>query len=364
MKEVKDLLFYEKIFSENQFSPLEGHLDLTYRCGFNCVHCYCQGLNHKGRELTASAWEKIIGNIKNSGCIFLVFSGGDPFSRQDFLKIYSYAKEKGFVITIFTNGYNLTQKIIDHLIQLPPFSIEITLNGITAKTYEQITRKKGSFNKVIDNIKKLKKAKLPLVLKTNCLKQNKHEIHKIKAFADKFLGKTKGRYHFKYDPMIYPRLNGDIAPTQYRLSFKELQGMRKQDKDMWRQFQKSLRLDIPELERDKKYLYQCNSWLNQFFVSPTGRIRFCEFSDKFSADLKKSGLKEAFCKIAPRILKEEFKTDSRCRDCRLRAICYTCPARAYLETGNEEAPVEFYCQLAQEAEKAGKVEENNAKEMR
>lgn len=356
MKEARDRFFYEKLFGKNQFSPLEGQLDLTYRCGFNCIHCYCQGLNKKSRELTAAGWKKIIDDIKDAGCMFLIFSGGDPFFRKDFLEIYSYAKKKGFIVSLFTNGYKFSQESIDHLVKSPPLRIEITLNGITAHTFEAITRKKGSFVKVMDNIKKLKEAKLPLILKTNCLKQNKQEIHKIKAFADEFLGKTNGEYHFKYDPMIYPRLNGDTTPTHYRLSFREIEELRKQDKDMRREFRKSLRLELPKLERPKRYLYHCNSWLRQFFVSPEGRLRFCEFSNKFSVDMKRTRLKEAFYKIAPSIFKEEFKTDSRCRSCRLRPVCLRCPARAYLETGDEEAPVPFYCELATEMKELVKQE--------
>lgn len=361
MKEISDRFFYEKLSSKNQFSPTEGHLDLTYRCDFSCIHCYCQGMGDPSRELTTAGWKKIIDDIKSAGCVFVSFSGGDPLVRKDFLEIYSYAKEQGFIVTLFTSGYSLTGKIIDFLAKSPPFSIEITLNGITDRTYETITRKKGSWGRVMDNIKKLKVAKLPLILKANCLKQNKHEIHKIKKFADELLGKTKGKYHFKYDTMIYPRLNGDITPTHYRLSFKEIEELRKQDEDMWKESQQRLRFELPKLERDRKFLYHCNSWLSQFFINPAGRLRFCEFSDQFSVDMTKVRMKDAFYKMAPQILKKEFKTDSRCKNCRLRPVCYRCPARAYLETGNEEAPVEFYCELAGDLEREMSSSRSNRK---
>ncbi|GAG92572.1 unnamed protein product [marine sediment metagenome] len=39
------------------------------------------------------------------------------------MEIYSYAKEKGFVITIFTNGLLFTKKIMEYLAKSPPLSI-------------------------------------------------------------------------------------------------------------------------------------------------------------------------------------------------------------------------------------------------
>ena len=48
---------------------------------------------------------------------------------------------------------------------------------------------------------------------------------------------------------------------------------------------------------------------------------------------------------------QKFKKVSKCKECKLRAYCYYCPARAYLETGDEESSVEHYCELANGFEK-------------
>ena len=66
--------------------------------------------------------------IHKEGCLWLTFTGGDPLVREDFLEIYSHAKKKGFIVTIFTNGQAFTKEIFDYLGKSPPFSIEITKN--------------------------------------------------------------------------------------------------------------------------------------------------------------------------------------------------------------------------------------------
>lgn len=349
MKNVHKQSFFGRLYNKKEHYPWCGQFDLTYRCNFNCVHCYCAGSGKEDKELSVAEWKKIIDEIHKEGCFQLCFSGGDPLIKEDFLEIYSYAKKKAFIVTIFTNGYGFTEQIIDHLVKSPPYSIEITLNGITKDTYEAITQVPGSFAKVIENIRRLAENKLSFILKSNCLKQNKHEIGKIKAFTEDLLGKQlKNEYNFKYDPMIFPRLNADKTPCEYRLSPEELLEVKKQDPDIWGEYQKGLHADLPDLQRGENSLYICNSWMSQFFVNPYGRIKFCQLSDKFSADLKTMPFKQAFYSWPAQILNQRFKTDSKCRNCNLRILCYHCPSRAYLETGSEESPVEYYCQLVED----------------
>jgi len=348
MKETNIDYFYSTLSNRKRPYPLYGQIELTYRCGLDCIHCYCKGSEDQAKELTTKEWKEIIDEIKRRGCFWLIFTGGDPLIREDFLEIYAYAKKKCFIISIFTNGYSVTDRTINYLAKSPPYCIEITLNGITQETYESITQVKGSFDIVMENIKKIKEKKLLLLLKSNFLKQNKNEIGRIKAFADKFLGKSCGKYYFQYDPMIYPRLNGDKSSCNHRLSSEEILEVKRADTDIWRQYQKRLHQDFPALKRGKDFLYHCNSWREGFIIDPYARLKFCNFSKKSSVNLKTTSFKEGFYQVFPQVLKEKFKTNSKCQSCSLRSVCHYCPARAYLETGDEEAPVPYYCWLAQE----------------
>lgn len=348
MKKMQAGLFANRLNRKlpQQF-PISGQIELTYRCNLKCIHCYCKGLEDKDKELTTEFWKRILDTLQKQGCLYLCFTGGDPLMRDDFLEIYSYAKEKGFLINLFTNGTMLTSKLIDYLENHPPVYIEITLNGITQKTYESITQIPGSFLKVIKTIHMLKESKLPFILKSNCLKQNKREIVKVKAFTEQlFTGLPRNKYRFKYDVMIYPRLNLDKAPTRYRLPFKELSAVKKQDPDIWKEYQKNLRCRLPVSKRDRSYLYLCNAWQQHFFINPYGYLKFCRLSDKFGVNLRRISFNHGFYRVFPQLLRGKFKTNSKCKDCKLRTICYYCPARAYLETGDEEAPIPYFCELA------------------
>ncbi len=349
MKISSSRVFDSKLYRQNSHFPLEGQLELTYRCNYNCVHCYCQGVGDAKKELSFSEWKEILNQIQQAGCLWVGFTGGDPLTRPDFLDIYSYAKHKGFLVSVLTNGYGLNKKILKHFAKSPPNSVEITLNGITQKTYESITRKAGSFFPVRENIKKLKSLNITCYIKTNCLTLNSHEVVRIKKWVDGFLGKQSGyKYHFSYDPVIFPKLNGDPAPCAYRIPFQELLKIFRQDPDLSLEYKQFLSCEFPKLERPREFIYQCSSWKKLFSVDPYGRLKFCLFSDKFSVDLKKESFKDGFYKNFPFLRKEKFKTDSKCKTCSLLPVCNWCPAKAYLETGNEEHPVEYYCSFAEQ----------------
>ncbi len=350
--------FYGFLLEQRKgMQPLSGQLELTYRCNLNCIHCYLG--EHCGfqfsaekKELSLRDWQKIIGQLHREGCLMLTLTGGEPLLRRDFFSIYEYAKQKGFLINIFTNGLLLDDISIDLLKRLSPHSIEMTLNGISKRTYESVTRIPGSFEKAMEVIKKLAKAKLPLSLKVNGLKQNKHEITKIKTFTEKLLGKNK----FKFDSSILPRwkrpgVTGDFSPdpTKLRLSPKEIREIEEKDPDMRLLRQESLNSG-PNLKRLPEYLYHCNSWQSHFFINPYGRLRFCCISEKYSTDLTEHSFSHGFYKEFPRIYKERFRFNRReaseCIYCNLRSLCQNCPAKAFLETGDEERQVSYYCEIA------------------
>ncbi len=88
--------------------PLGGTLELTERCNLGCLHCYINqpGSSQaaKARELTLRQIQRLIDEITDAGCFYLLITGGEPLLRPDFRDIWRYAKKKGLLVTLFTNG--------------------------------------------------------------------------------------------------------------------------------------------------------------------------------------------------------------------------------------------------------------------
>ena len=129
MKEISYGHLYLKLRDRKEQMPVSGQIELTYRCNLDCVQCYCDGMEYGGsrsqvvgnryqvEELKIKEWKRILDEIHKEGCLFITFTGGDPLVREDFIELYSYAKEKGFVISIFTNAYGFSDETIDYLVK-------------------------------------------------------------------------------------------------------------------------------------------------------------------------------------------------------------------------------------------------------
>ena len=136
--------------------PMEVSIEVTRRCPLECLHCYnnlpMADRAARNRELSLEEYRRLLDQIADAGCFWILFTGGEIFARPDFLDIYSYAKSKGFLITLFTNGTMITERIADFLAEYRPFAIEITLYGATRKTYDALTQIPGSYDRCMRGI--------------------------------------------------------------------------------------------------------------------------------------------------------------------------------------------------------------------
>jgi|GEM_PF-1067044 len=341
------IAYLEEKFGNFVHKPVYGHIELTYRCNYACLHCCCQGSENIAKELTTKEILKILDDIHQAGCLWLAISGGDPLLRDDFKIIYYYAKKKGFLITLLTNGYLLNKKLIDYLAKYPPISIDITVNSMDEKIYRHVTgAPRRALKKVKDNIEYAAKKGLSIIIKANAMKPNKNCIPQIKKWAAALPSKSPEKlFNFRYDPIIYPRFNGDTSPCRLRLNQKELATLAKLDPDIACEERERKHKTISKTCRNNK-IYYCNTYRDHFFIDPFGSLKFCSNTYDYSIDLKKISFKEGFYKKIPLLAKACFTTDSPCKDCHIRNICYSCPAAALLEKDNKESPVKYFCRLA------------------
>ncbi len=107
------------------------------------------------QEMTFQEHVALLDDLAELGCLWILYTGGEIFARRDFLDIYTEAKKRGFLITLFTNGTMITPRIADHLAEYRPFAIEITLYGATRETYEALTQIPGSFDRCMNGIRLL-----------------------------------------------------------------------------------------------------------------------------------------------------------------------------------------------------------------
>lgn len=327
--------------------PISGSIELTQRCNNQCVHCYnnLSVGDQKAREeeLTFDEYRSIIDEIVDAGCLWLLLTGGEILIRKDFFDLYVYARQKGLLITLFTNGTRVTSEIADQLAQLPPFALEITIYGHTKETYESITKVPGSYDRCIKGVNLLMVRKLPLKLKTMAITANRHEIQDMKQFVEEDLG-----LEFKFDAMINPRLDCSQSPLEVRLTPAEVVELDLQYPDRvseWQCF--ADRFNMVDSHPDRaNNLYVCGAGNNSFAIDPYGRLSVCVLSSADSYNLRKGSFKEGWDNYLAAERQKSVSRHTKCTNCRLKSICGMCPANSELECSDAEAPVDFLCQVA------------------
>jgi len=198
--------------------PISGGINLTNRCNLRCVHCYIRDYKCGAGncpELSTNRILSIIDEASAAGCLFFLITGGEPLLHKDFLRIYRYARERGMLVSVFTNGTLLDDAHVELFRELPPQFIEVTLYGATEETFDKVAGKEGAYEACHKGINMLKEGKVPFRLKTMLLTLNQHELVQMQEFAAE-LGVP-----FRFDPMIVPGLDGDRAPLKYRVDPKD-----------------------------------------------------------------------------------------------------------------------------------------------
>jgi radical SAM protein with 4Fe4S-binding SPASM domain len=326
-------------------APMEVALEVTRRCPLECQHCYNNlamgDLAARNRELSKEEYEAILTELADMGVVWLLFTGGEIFARKDFLEIYSFAKKKGFLITLFTNGTLINGKIADYLKEYPPFAIEITLYGRTKETYETLTAMPGSFDRCLRGIRLLQERGLPLKLKTVGTTINRHEVIGMKEFAEQELG-----VDFKFDSAINPRIDCSQAPLGVRLSPEDVVALDLHWANVAVQHKANL-----DRERDapigpRSTVYSCGGGIKAFAIDPYGQMSICVLSHQDEYDVRSGSVKDGWDHFLLEVRNRPRTRPNKCSTCRIRSVCNTCAAVSELENGNAETPVDFMCEVA------------------
>src|SRR5947209_6257813 len=322
-------------------------IEVTRRCPLECLHCYNNlpmgDLDARRRELSKEEHFRVLDELVEMGCFWLLYTGGEIFARKDFIEIYTYAKKKGFLITLFTNGTIITEQIADYLAEWPPFAIEITLYGRTRETYEALTAVPGSYDRCLHGIRLLKERGLPLKLKTVATSINKHEVLAMRRFAEDELG-----VEFKIDGQINPRIDCSQSPLAVRLSAEEVVALDMHAPKGMSEYRRLAKHDLenpPNLAQNDT-VYFCGGGMNGFAINAYGEIGICVISQQETFTVRGNGLKRVWEESLLQLRMRKRTRVTKCIQCRIQSLCAMCPANGELENGDRESPVEFLCHVA------------------
>lgn len=322
--------------------PYSVLFELTARCNMNCVHCYLQNV-HDTKELSYDKIIEIIDILYEKGIVFLTFTGGEILLRKDFVDIYLYAKKKGFLVELFTNGYLFDDKIIDALAEYPPLLVDISLYGASENTYRKVTGLQNAFARVIQNCKKLKKAGIRVSLKSPIIDLTYPEIKDMQMLADKL------QIPFVYTFEICNTIDRQDMPKMHQISLSkaleyEFANHYKQIQTEGRKSKSNYDEIINELRTNEK-VYSCNVAVNSFVVDYNGKMCPCMKLRHRGIKLEKNNYEKIwsdFKKYSAQIATMDYK----CKGCEALYYCDVCPAEMDFLYNDPEYRPENACKCA------------------
>ncbi len=357
---LEDVSFWNKMKEKQHV--LEVTLELTARCNNNCNHCYINlpvfDRIAQEKELNFEEIMEVADQAVQLGALFCTITGGEPLLRDDFKDIYLGLKRRGLIVSVFTNATLIKEEHIELFKKYPPRDIEVTVYGVTRETYEAVTCRPGSYEAFIRGLNLLLQNGLKVRLKTMALRSNFKELPQIAQFC-----RERTKDYFKLDPLLNFRLDFDSARNEKikyeRLTPQEIVALEIADYERFNSLEKSCnKLINPEFANttsDK--LFNCGTGSGSFVIGFDGNLRLCLSLQNPNCiyNLRAGSLADAWQNFVPKI--RDIRSDNKkflntCRICPIINLCLWCPANAYLETGEMDSQVEYFCLVAHERAKA------------
>ncbi len=162
-----------KVSRENQCNvPIAILMDPTTACNLNCKGCWAAEYD-KTDNLSFELMDRIIIEGKDLGIYWYLYSGGEPTIRKnDLLKLAK--KHQDCFFLAFTNGTLVDEEFAMALAEVGNFTLAISVEGFEEET--DFRRGKGTYQKVINAMKLLKKHRVLFGISTCYHNKNTHVI--------------------------------------------------------------------------------------------------------------------------------------------------------------------------------------------
>ncbi len=342
--------------------PLEGNIDLTYRCNNNCRHCWLWTPDWEAVQKDELTFEKICGIVDEAramGCQYWRISGGEPLLRHDFQEIFEYLTDKATGYTLNTNGTLITPDIA-RLLKRKGTKL-IALYGATADVYDFVTNHSGGFEKLMQGFAYLKEAGAGFIVQVIPMQANLHQWDQMLALAESLSPVWRVGA-----PWLYLSKDGSLDRNREILAQRLLpEQVVVVDKPNPANNKTKAKTQIEhknetccaKICHDEEYLFaRCIKERRDFHIDPYGQMTWCAFvvDPALRYDLRNGSFQEAWESFIPSCAGkvrggEEWRR--HCGSCVKRDDCRWCAVYAYLETGRYSAPIPYLCKMADEVSK-------------
>jgi radical SAM protein with 4Fe4S-binding SPASM domain len=141
--------------------PLKVTISYTHTCNLDCALCYagCHGEKTR-RELDGAFWKRFLDLRIAEGIISVLFEGGEPLLRPDFLDVVGHCADR-ILTRVRTNGTLIDSAVAANLKQANLGTVLVDIWGARAATHDRLTGTPGSHARSEAGVRALMAAGVP-----------------------------------------------------------------------------------------------------------------------------------------------------------------------------------------------------------
>ncbi len=127
-------------------------ISITHNCSLQCKICDIWKLP-KDKQLTTSQIKQAVSDLHSwLGSFEMNIAGGEPLLHKGIFEIIKYARQKGILVNMTSNGIHITKSVANKLVESGLNAISISLDSTDHEIHDHIRNKEGLHKLTIKNV--------------------------------------------------------------------------------------------------------------------------------------------------------------------------------------------------------------------
>ncbi|MCJ2562780.1 MAG: radical SAM protein [Candidatus Thermoplasmatota archaeon] len=305
--------------------------NVTNKCNLLCEHCYREAGRESEHELTTREGFSLLDEIAKAGFKLMVFSGGEPFMREDILELTRHAACLGLRPVYGSNGTLLTPDMARRVKKAGGASVAISLHMMDGRRMDEFCGVPNTFEKSLQAMRNCAEAGLPFQVNTTVFDRNIGDVEQICELAKEMGAKS---HHILF---LVPTGRGQniedetLREVQYeRLIRRLLRKRQEMGFDIkptcaphFMRIAEQLHVDVG------KYSRGCLAGISYCSIIPNGDVWPCPYLPLRIGNVRETPFSELWAGSPVFQKMRLMEYSGQCGGCEYRESCGGCRARAH-----------------------------------
>jgi radical SAM protein with 4Fe4S-binding SPASM domain len=311
----------------------------TKACHLACVHCRAEAQIYPAEdELTTEEAKQLISQVSGEQRLFII-TGGDPLLRSDIFTLAQYAAERNLKVALALSGTDLSEDKLYKIQDAGVKYVSLSLDGSKASIHDSFRGIKGTFDKTISNLSRIKRLKIPFTIQTTITKHNYLDVKTIHSLVEN-LGAIMWDL-FMLVPTGRATIKMEISPLEYEQLMEQLSVLSQESRipikmSCTPQYKRIIRKNDQKEERLQNTLqHGCMAGNGYCFISYNGEVYGCGFLPISAGNVKHKSFTDLYERSKLfNDLRKKTLLKGKCGVCEYKNDCGGCRARAYAFDGD------------------------------